>query len=622
MATVFRGTLEGAAGFSKPVAIKRLRPSLVEYSELREAFLQEADIARHLDHGNIVQIYDLGIDDDGVPYLVMDLVDGMSLDRLLESLSPGGRLPVADAMYIIEHVAAALAYGHTLTDADGGAMTVIHRDVSPKNILLSRRGAVKLTDFGIAKALHLPSGTLPGAIKGTIGYFAPEQASGHTVDARADQFATGLVLYELLSGHHPFAAADSLIGYCRLLMEGVPPLPVQAADDDDTHADNDGDKDDDAPMVNEVDDELAAIVARAVALDPEDRYADMESLRVALESWRVARGIHTSADGVRQTMADLAALAAQTSSSDTDSVVADTVDAADTSPPEAEQPRPAVAGALADMLAARQGPRTQVRQTKTPLTDAETDAGENADEEPALALRLPITRRYPRRRRQRLIVAAAAGAAVAVISGTAMLLRPPQPNTTSSAALSTNPNTTSNQAPAPLHAVPTDTADHGRSGALEKAPSSRAAVDLAPGHAPDLAPARAPEQDRDTGSQTETGEQTRGQTDEPARAQTAEQAEDRAMMAPRRQRPRRQKWARAKPAPSQAEPAVADSRLKINLIPYAHITIGDQFRGQTPVDLQLPAGSHIVILENPDTGQRQRRNIRLTRGQTLVINQW
>jgi serine/threonine-protein kinase len=277
MGEVFRGEIEGAEGFSKPVAIKRIRATLAAEAPVREAFIAEARLARRLEHGNIVQIYDLGVE-GALPYLVVEFIDGISLAELTtaERLA-GRRVDIADALYVVEHVAAALDYAHRLTDESGRRTGVVHRDVNPRNILLSREGVVKLADFGIAKALRSPSRTLPGVIKGTLWYLSPEQATGQPIDARTDQFATGVVLYELLSGRNPFDATDDIHQYRALLDTGLPPLEAPG-----------------------VDKELAAIVARASAAQPSKRYPTMAELRHELEAWRVARKIRTSPDGIRR----------------------------------------------------------------------------------------------------------------------------------------------------------------------------------------------------------------------------------------------------------------------------------------------------------------------------------
>lgn len=259
-AEVFRAEMDGADGFARPVAIKRLRPSLAADAGQRAAFRSEADLARRLHHGCIVQVLDVGEDDQGVPFLVTELVDGCSLAQLLDRGEP---LTVAEAITAVDQVLAALDHAHS---HEGGA--IVHRDVNPRNVLVSRDGVVKLADFGIAKASGRASETLPGTIKGTLAYLSPEQAAGGEVDARSDQFAVGLVLCELIAGESPLGDASSLAELLRRLSEGLPRLPG--------------------------DDELADIAARAVAIDAEARFSSAAEMRHALEAWRVARGLRLS----------------------------------------------------------------------------------------------------------------------------------------------------------------------------------------------------------------------------------------------------------------------------------------------------------------------------------------
>jgi eukaryotic-like serine/threonine-protein kinase len=262
---VYRAEIEGAAAFRKPVAIKRIRAEIAADPAIREALLREADIARRLEHGSIVQILDVGVEDGdaGAPYLVLEFVDGISLAALVEHERRGGRLLEApDAAGILEDVAAALDYAHRL----GG---IIHRDVNPNNILVSRHGVVKLADFGIARDLKERSMTRQGIVKGTPGYLAPEQLFGAAADARSDQFAAGMVLYELLAGENPLRGRATVEGCAELITQGLPPLAG-------------------------VDPELAAIAGKATAAEASDRFASMAEFEAALEAWRVSRGVKRS----------------------------------------------------------------------------------------------------------------------------------------------------------------------------------------------------------------------------------------------------------------------------------------------------------------------------------------
>jgi serine/threonine-protein kinase len=203
MAEVFRAKTLGAAGFEKDVAIKRILPQLSSDEEFVRMFIDEARLAARLAHRNIVQIFDFD-QTDGAYYIAMELIDGCDLRRLAAAEARRGRrLPVGAAVYVAAETLKALAYAHA-RQLDGRPLGLIHRDVSPHNILISRAGEVKLSDFGIAKAQARASATGSGVIKGKLSYMSPEQARGWPVDQRTDLFSAGIVLWELLAGMRLF----------------------------------------------------------------------------------------------------------------------------------------------------------------------------------------------------------------------------------------------------------------------------------------------------------------------------------------------------------------------------------------------------------------------------------
>jgi serine/threonine protein kinase len=243
---VFAATTEGHDGFDKPVVIKMLRQDLAATPELAAALVDEANVARRLAHGNIVQVLDLG-ETGGQAYVVLEHVDGASLQALLDDLDARGeRMPLSTSLFVVDQIAAALDHAHRFTDEAGLPAPVIHRDVKPANVLVSTGGVVKLTDFGIAKAAGRQGHTLVGAVKGTPLFLAPEQAAGGSVDARADVFGLGRVL--------------------QWLVLGPPGSPRERA-------------------AEGVDAELRAIVARALADDPAQRTPDIDTLREQLHAW-------------------------------------------------------------------------------------------------------------------------------------------------------------------------------------------------------------------------------------------------------------------------------------------------------------------------------------------------
>ncbi len=208
MAEVFLAKVVGAEGFEKPVAVKRVLPSLAQDKEFIELFLREAKLTVSLQHANVVQVFDLG-GSHGQYYMVMEFVDGENL-RTLQRAAAGLQvgLGMREVCFIVQQVAEGLAYAHEKLDAAGRPLNIIHRDINPSNVMIAAAGEVKLADFGIAKAANVQSGTQAGVVKGKVGYLAPEQVRGGTVDQRADLFLLGLLLYELLSGQQLFSGPD------------------------------------------------------------------------------------------------------------------------------------------------------------------------------------------------------------------------------------------------------------------------------------------------------------------------------------------------------------------------------------------------------------------------------
>jgi serine/threonine-protein kinase len=198
MAEVFRATYSPEGGFQKQVAVKRVLPAYADDEEFIHLFRREAELGSLLTHPNVVQVLDLGRY-QGTLFLAMEYVDGLPLSALLRRL-PQRRLPPAAVAYLGAEVAQALAYVHGRTSSDGELLGLVHRDINPPNILVSRIGEVKLSDFGIARAAHLLGVTQTRTVRGKAGYMAPEQARGKPLDGRADLFALGLTLHEALTG--------------------------------------------------------------------------------------------------------------------------------------------------------------------------------------------------------------------------------------------------------------------------------------------------------------------------------------------------------------------------------------------------------------------------------------
>jgi serine/threonine-protein kinase len=264
MAELFKAQLTGQHGFEKLVAIKKILPHLATDRTFVEMFIDEARITAQLDHRNIVQVFELGTDAD-TPYIAMQFVDGLDVLGLLrECARVQIRLPAPIAALIVRDVLDALDYAHNAIDGQGRPLGIIHRDISPGNVLLSWRGDVKLTDFGIARAAERRHKTEAGTLKGKYGYMSPEQVQGVDVDQRSDLFSVGILLAEMVMARRLFAAPNDLDILLQVRDARLERLTKYA---------------------NEFPVELRVIVVKALARRPEDRYQTAAELRDALDEW-------------------------------------------------------------------------------------------------------------------------------------------------------------------------------------------------------------------------------------------------------------------------------------------------------------------------------------------------
>ncbi len=210
MAEVFRAESAGLEGFKKLVAIKRVLPHLSEKKQFIGMFLDEARVGAHLSHSNCVQVFDIGVGDNTY-FIVMEFVDGSDLKGVIEHRKELRQpVPVEEACLITVRICEGLAYAHELTDSKGNSLHIVHRDMSPPNVLLTRHGEVKIVDFGLAKANSQLEKSEPGIIKGKFSYLSPEAAQGMPVDARTDVFAAGIILWEMLAGRRLFLGESDL----------------------------------------------------------------------------------------------------------------------------------------------------------------------------------------------------------------------------------------------------------------------------------------------------------------------------------------------------------------------------------------------------------------------------
>ena len=251
MAEVWKARMKGVEGFQKTVAIKKILPHLTDSSDFVTMFIDEAKLAAQLNHNNIIHIYDLGkIGDDY--FIAMEFVDGKDLRSILNSARAESRpLPLGLALMVGSRLASALDHAHRQKDFEGRPLGLVHRDVSPQNVLISYEGDIKLCDFGIVKAVTKASKTQMGALKGKLQYMSPEQAWGRPVDARSDIFSLGSLLFEMLTGRRLFSGESEMS-----VLDAVREGRIQAPRDLDPRL----------PL------EVNALVLKALARDPDDRF--------------------------------------------------------------------------------------------------------------------------------------------------------------------------------------------------------------------------------------------------------------------------------------------------------------------------------------------------------------
>lgn len=280
MARVWAARQHGQRGFQKLVAIKTILPQLSGETDFERMFLEEARIASGVHHPNVSEIYELG-DERGTLYLAMEWVSGDSLARLLRASGKAEPLDPRVAARILADACAGMHAAHELTDDDGQPLGVVHRDVSPQNVLLTADGVTKVCDFGVAKALgQLHEHTTAGQIKGKVSYMSPEQVTGAPVDRRSDVFSLGCVLYEVTTGSRPFKGdLDHII--MQSVMSGNVERP--------------------SALVSGYPEELERVVLRALSHEPDARYPSAESMRFALEEF-LTRGPLVTQSNVAQVL--------------------------------------------------------------------------------------------------------------------------------------------------------------------------------------------------------------------------------------------------------------------------------------------------------------------------------
>ena len=278
MASVWLARLRGKRGFAKLFAIKTIKTEIMSNTQFQEMFLDEARIASRIIHPNVAQILELGEQDD-ILYIVMEWVDGDSLAQVTRlALKHDAQIPMGMALRIVADVCAGLHAAHQLKESDGESLGVVHRDVSPQNILLTSEGTAKVIDFGLVKAKNRTAGpTDSGVVKGKIRYMAPEQLGGRAIDRRADVWAAGMCLYELVVGHLPYHDEDDLDVIKRLMS----PNPLPAFD-------------------VALPAPIQEILERALVADPAGRFDTCASMKRAIETAIHALGLSAGNDDVAE----------------------------------------------------------------------------------------------------------------------------------------------------------------------------------------------------------------------------------------------------------------------------------------------------------------------------------
>jgi serine/threonine-protein kinase len=268
MAEVFLAREKASHGAGRHVAVKRILPQIADDDTFVEMFLDEARLAMRLNHPNICHIYDIG-ELEETYFIAMEWVNGIPFGKLIGRARDQGGMPITIAVKVMAHVADALNYAHQARDGVGRPLNIVHRDVSPQNVMVRFDGVVKLLDFGIAKAATQTSQTEAGIVKGKFSYMSPEQCLGKPLDARSDIFAIGACLYEALTGKPAFRRASDLDTMRAIVHEPVPSARLARAD---------------------VPPRLDAILRKALAKDPGQRFQTAGEMYVALERFLAEQG--------------------------------------------------------------------------------------------------------------------------------------------------------------------------------------------------------------------------------------------------------------------------------------------------------------------------------------------
>jgi serine/threonine protein kinase len=277
MGEVHLARTTGVAGFEKLYIVKTILPQVKADPQFVERFQHEAKLVTHLTHASIAQVYDMG-ETDGTMYMAIEYVPGVDLARVQDRVRANqAQIPIPVALYICRQMLEALGYAHRKPGTDGKSMGIVHRDVSPQNVMVSYEGEVKVIDFGLAKSAARSKATLPSTVLGKLGYMAPEQALAKEVDARGDIFSAGIVAWELLTGRPLYEGGTLPETMARMANPKIPSIRA---------------------LRDEVSEGVESAVMRALQVDPNDRYARADEFARVLNEYMVKENLTINAEDV------------------------------------------------------------------------------------------------------------------------------------------------------------------------------------------------------------------------------------------------------------------------------------------------------------------------------------
>jgi serine/threonine protein kinase len=381
MAELFLARASAMAGFEKLVVLKRILPAHAESEDFIRMFLAEARLAATLHHPNIVQVYDIG-EQRGTYFFTMEYVQGQDLRRIVRAARRSNRaLPLEHILHIIMGIAAGLNHAHEKVGHDGLPLGIVHRDVSPSNVLVTYEGSVKIVDFGIAKAATAQTATIAGTLKGKIPYMSPEQCRGESVDRRSDIFSIGTLLWELTTGKRLFAG-DNEFATLNRVAQGDVPLPSSVRPD--------------YPP------ELEQIVMKALQADPDQRYSTALDLQVDLEDFAREARLPVSSARMAKFMRELFIEEMEQAARELQE------DRSQVTRAEPGSTQPMVVGGAADFFPEASDELPSSNGTPTPgpgLDDSRSGIGTEVGSSFSLST-------FPRKRRRGMIAASVGGVAV------------------------------------------------------------------------------------------------------------------------------------------------------------------------------------------------------------------